>query len=203
MEQTDLPALIRRAIGGRTLNGFCVEAGLNAGNLSRVLHGQKVSADILLRIAENAAGGVGAEELFYAAGYLSRPPQGTRIPVYGTAAAGLPIPAYEEIDGYVDAGGLPGNMQDYFALRIRGTSMDAAHIPDGSVVIVRRTQQLRDGEIGVFLVDGEATVKKLAHTGGHVVLLPVSTDSVHQPQVYDAATRLDILGRVEWAIVDF
>lgn len=197
-----LTGLLRRAIGQRTLNGFCAEAGINAGNLSRVLHGQKVSAEVLLRIAEYAQGGVRLQDLFYAAGYLREQPQGARIPVYGTAAAGLPIAAYEDIDGYVDMNGLPGSPEDYFALRIRGTSMDAAAIPDGSTVIVRRQKTLQDGEIGVFLVEGEATVKKLSRFKDHVLLMPVSTDSAHQPQIYDKNTKLEILGKVKKAIID-
>ncbi len=198
----ELTGLLRRAIGERTLNGFCTEAGINAGNLSRVLHGQKVSADVLLRIAEYAHNGVRAQDLFYAAGYLQEKPQGARIPVYGTAAAGLPIAAYEDIDGHVDMNGLPGSPEDYFALRVRGTSMDAAAIPDGSTVVVRRQKTLQDGEIGVFLVEGEATIKKLSHLKEHVLLMPVSTDPAHQPQIYDKNTKLEILGKVKKAIID-
>lgn len=198
----ELTSLLRRAIGERTLNGFCAEAGINAGNLSRVLHGQKVSADVLLRIAEYAHNGVRLQDLFYAAGYLQEQPQGARIPIYGTTAAGLPIAAYEEVDGYVDMNGLPGSPEDYFALRVRGTSMDAAAIPDGSTVIVHRQQTLADGEIGVFLVEGEATVKKLSRFKDHILLMPMSTDATHRPQIYDRNTKLEILGKVKKAIVD-
>ena len=197
-----MTGLLKKAIGDRTLNGFCTAARINAGNLSRVLRGQKVSAEVLLRIAEHAQGGVTAEELFYAAGYLGKRPQAARIPVYGTAAAGLPIAAYEEIDGYVELGGLSWPTDEYFALRVRGTSMDAANIPDGSIVIVHRQQTLFDGEIGVFLVEGEATIKKLAREKERVSLLPVSTVREHKPQVYDKNTTLSILGKVEKAIID-
>ncbi|BDF57681.1 hypothetical protein CE91St36_04980 [Christensenellaceae bacterium] len=198
----ELTGLLKSAIGDRTLNGFCAEAGINAGNLSRVLRGQKVSAEVLLRIAEHARGGVTAEELFYAAGYLGKRLQAARIPIYGTAAAGLPIAANEEIDGYVELDGLLWPANEYFALHVRGTSMDAANIPDGSIVVVHRQQTLLDGEIGVFLVEGEATVKKLAREKERVLLLPVSTVRTHKPQVYDKNTALSILGKVEKAIID-
>ena len=59
-----------------------------------------------------------------------------RIPILGRIAAGVPIYAEENIEGYTytDLNGGP----EYFGLRVRGDSMDAAGIKDGYVVIVRR-----------------------------------------------------------------
>lgn len=201
MSETKLISLIKRAIGDRTLNGFCAEAGLNAGNLSRVLRGQKTTADVLLKIADYAQNGVDANDLFSAAGYISEPSM-NKIMVYGTASAGLPMFANEDISGFIVMSGLCGDAEEYFALKISGTSMDLAHIPDGSTVVVRRQKQLADGDIGVFMVDGSATVKKLARIGDHVMLMPVSTDPSHQPQVYDQTTNIEPIGRVIKCVVD-
>ncbi len=202
MDSKYLSILITQAIGDRTLNGFCGEAGINAGNLSRVLRGQKASADLLVKIAQNAQNGITKEGLLCAAGYLQQRTH-QRIPILGTAAAGLPIAAYEEADGFVDMDGLPGSPEEYFALRIRGNSMDAAHMPDQSIVVVHRQNTLQDGEIGVFSVDGEATVKRFMRGANHVALCPVSTDSGHQPQIYNKDDHVEILGRVMRAVVAF
>ena len=201
MSNESLAGLIRRAIGGRTLNQFCAEAGLNAGNLSRVLRGQKASADVLQKVAENAYNGVTAADLLCAAGYLEEKPS-EKILIYGTAAAGLPMFANEDVSGYLEMSALPGGPDEYFALRVSGNSMDLAHIPDGSVVVAHRQSDLADGEIGVFMVDDGATVKKLVRVGGHVMLMPISTDAAHQPQVYDATTSVSVLGKVVKCVVD-
>ncbi|MEF9989008.1 MAG: S24 family peptidase [Christensenellaceae bacterium] len=193
--------LIKRAIGERTLNGFCAEADLNAGNLSRVLRGQKISADLILKIAENAQNGVTAEDLFCAAGYIERQQMG-KICIYGTVAAGLPIAAYEEFDGTVDMNGLCGVPEDYFALRVRGNSMDNAYMPDGCVVVARKQTTLEYGEIGVFMIEGEATVKKFLRSEDYVLLMPISSDAENQPQVYGEDTNIQIIGKVVKSLVD-
>ena len=56
-----------------------------------------------------------------------------KIPILGDIAAGLPIFAEENIEGYtyteLNHGG------KYFALRVKGDSMTAANIPDGSLLL--------------------------------------------------------------------
>ena len=152
-------------------------------------------------LTQIAAVGVSQEELLRAADYLEGESQ-TGIPIYGTVAAGLPINAYEDILGTVRIDyALPGDPEDYFALRVRGTSMDAAHIPDGSLIIVKKTRQIEEGQIGVFLVGGEATVKVFARKEDHIILIPQSTDTEHLPQIYDATDEVSVLGRVVRSVV--
>ena len=59
-----------------------------------------------------------------------------RIPILGRIAAGVPIYAEQNIEGYTYTDLNGGH--EYFGLRIHGDSMDAAGIKDGYVVIVRR-----------------------------------------------------------------
>lgn len=200
MKNQSLIALLRRAIGNRTLNGFCAEAGINAGNLSRILRGQKASADILYKISRHAQNGVLIEDLLYEAGYIKKP-ESKRILIYGTAAAGIPMLAYEEISGYIELNDLPQSAENYFALRVSGNSMDLAHIPNGCIAIAQKQQTLENGEIGVFIIDGDATIKQYTRSKQHIMLLPMSSDTSHQPQLYDETSRIDILGRVVRAVI--
>ncbi len=197
MDTQLLIELIKRAMGEYSINTFAEKAGINAGNLSRVLRGQNVSAELLLKIADASQDRVSSQELLFAAGYT-----GAKIPIYGTVAAGSPINAYEEMDGFVEISDIDTSRADYFALRIRGNSMDAAHIPDKSVVVVQKQSTLQNGEIGVFEIEGEATVKQLARAGSNIVLMPVSTDESHKPQVYDNSYNVHVLGKVVKAIID-
>jgi repressor LexA len=97
-----------------------------------------------------------------------------RVPLLGEIAAGSPILAVENFDGYVD---LPWNSSKYseselFALKIKGTSMIEAGILDGDIVIVRKSAYAENGQIVAALVDDEATVKTFYKEGGHFRLQP-------------------------------
>ncbi len=58
------------------------------------------------------------------------------------------------------------------ALRVHGESMINAHIVEGDLVLVRRQDHAQSGDIVVALVDGEATVKRVAREPHAVVLKP-------------------------------
>lgn len=90
------------------------------------------------------------------------------IPILGTVAAGQPILALEQIDGYLP---WPGGT-DWFALRVKGESMKNAGILSGDLVIVRPQKTAENGEIVVALLEDEATVKRFSKKNGHIYLLP-------------------------------
>ncbi len=90
------------------------------------------------------------------------------VPLVGTVAAGQPILAVENVEGYLpwDGG------EDWFALRVKGESMKNAGILEGDKVIVRPQPTAENGEIVVALLGDEATVKRFSRKNGHIWLLP-------------------------------
>jgi repressor LexA len=94
------------------------------------------------------------------------------VPIVGTVAAGQPILAEQNIDGWLPWEGGEG----WFALRVRGESMKNAGILPGDKVIVRPQPTAENGEIVVALLGDEATVKRLSRREGHVWLLPENED---------------------------
>jgi SOS-response transcriptional repressor LexA/DNA-binding XRE family transcriptional regulator len=56
--------------------------------------------------------------------------------------------------------------EDYYAGRIKGTSMTAAGIPDGVLVLIRISDTPRDGAIQVVEHQGEATLKRMREVPG-------------------------------------
>lgn len=107
---------------------------------------------------------------------LSEAHQPGRIPIIGSVAAGMPILAQENIEGY-----LPWDGDDTcFALRVQGYSMINAGILDGDHVVVRPQSTADTGDIVVALLDDEATVKRFRRdTHGGIWLLPENPD--YQP----------------------
>ena len=93
-----------------------------------------------------------------------------RIPICGTIAAGAPIYACQDIEQYLVGPVLWGVN---FGLRVKGTSMIGADIPDGSIVLCKSQEDVDDGEIAVCIIDGEeATLKRVRRYAGVLVLHP-------------------------------
>lgn len=113
------------------------------------------------------------------------------VPVVGKVAAGVPITAFEDLEGYV--GYLPqyGDGTDLFALRIKGDSMIEAGIFDTDVVVVEKTAEVTDGDIVVALIEDEATVKTFYHEDDHIRLQPENKE--YQPII---VKNVEILGKV-------
>lgn len=126
-----------------------------------------------------------------------------KIPLLGYIAAGLPLYADEHIEGYTYTDLNHGG--EYFALRVKGDSMTAANIPDGSLVTVRVQPQVENGEIAAVRVNNEnATVKRFKQDKNIVQLIPQSYNPEHQIQIYDLKKdKIDIVGKVVECKVEF
>ena len=115
------------------------------------------------------------------------------VPLAGRIAAGSPVEAIEgqETLQFADFAG----KGDTFALQVTGESMIEDHILSGDYVLVERTQQARDGEIVVALVDGrETTLKRLYHDpDGRIRLQPANSSM--QPIILEGA-NVQVQGRV-------
>lgn len=97
-----------------------------------------------------------------------------KIPLLGTIAAGSPILAQENIEGYEY---VPETMGIDFCLRVKGDSMINARITNGDVVYIRQQPDVENGEIAAVLIDGEAaTLKRVYKSNGTMILHPENTN---------------------------
>ncbi len=102
--------------------------------------------------------------------------KGIRVPVFGHVAAGIPINAIEDILDYEEIPESEARGGEFFALKIKGRSMEP-RIYNGDIVIVRRQQTVDNGDIAIVLVNGdEATCKKIKKTPEGVMLIPLNPD---------------------------
>lgn len=122
---------------------------------------------------------------------LRAPKQGVetvQVPLLGEAPAGPAMLAEQNLEGWLRVPttmAKPGSAR-FFLLRVRGDSMNRAKlegqkIEDGDLLLVRQQPTARTGEIVVALIDGEATIKRLAKGKGYYLLQPESGNSRHQP----------------------
>ena len=86
------------------------------------------------------------------------------IPLYGNVAAGEPIFADNNIQGYIMREKNQKGHKLHFALKVKGDSMIDSGIYDGDIVLVRKQESADDGDIVIALLEDEATVKRLKKT---------------------------------------
>lgn len=82
-----------------------------------------------------------------------------------------------------------------YAVRIAGKSMEPT-IKDSSIVFVQRADALLDGEIGIFVVDGNVMCKRLKDEGGQRWLQPDNGTGEYSPIMLTEETVCYCQGRV-------
>ncbi len=114
------------------------------------------------------------------------------IPIVGEITAGQPILAIESIEetfpipsDYVDEG-------VYFMLKVKGDSMIEAGIFNKDLVLVRKQEDAKNGDIVVALIDDSATVKTFYKEKSRIRLQPENASM--SPIYVDDVT---ILGQVK------
>ena len=81
-----------------------------------------------------------------------------KVPLLGTIAAGVPIYADENFDGYREC---TEDIDADFCLKIQGDSMIGARINDGDIVFIKKQPDVDNGEIAAVLIEEEATLKRV------------------------------------------
>ena len=117
------------------------------------------------------------------------------VPVIGKVAAGQPLLAVENTEGYfpVPAEFLPN--QPTFMLVVQGNSMVNAGIFDGDYVMVAQQDTVENGEKVVALIEDSATVKTFYKEEEHIRLQP-ENDYMDPSLVNPDKETFQILGKV-------
>jgi len=132
------------------------------------------------------------------------------IPLAGRIVAGLPMPvpatdfSYYDSESMVDVAAslLPKGEKgdELFALEVQGDSMIDAMVYDGDIVIMKKAQNARNGEmVAVWLRDrDETTLKYFYLEKGRVRLQPANPTM--QPIFIDDPSTVEIQGKVVMVI---
>lgn len=116
------------------------------------------------------------------------------VPIVGRVAAGKPIDALENLDGYLDLDAIYPQ-GDHFALRIAGDSMLDAGFWDGDYAIVHQQPRVENGEIGVAVINGQATVKRFHWLeDGGLELQPAN--EAYRPFTIEPEDEFSVAGKV-------
>jgi repressor LexA len=115
-----------------------------------------------------------------------------KIPIVGTVAAGVPILSEENWEGTLTLHrpSLKKN-RVYFAVKVRGDSMQGAGIMDGDMAVIEKQNAAVNGEIVVAVVDEAVTLKRFFKESSRIKLQAENPD--YKP-IYCQDVR--ILGRL-------
>lgn len=130
--------------------------------------------------------------------HLTAPEDVAFVPILGRVPAGVPIAAITDVEGSVDIPAAWTKSAEYFALRIRGSSMEP-RIHDGDVVIVRRQDGCDNGDICIVAINGEDATCKRVHTDDSgITLIPLNPayDPIHFTNRQIAEEPVRIVGKV-------
>tara|TARA_Y100000996_G_C22360615_1_gene576730 strand:- start:22 stop:651 length:630 start_codon:yes stop_codon:yes gene_type:complete len=98
------------------------------------------------------------------------------IPVVGLVAAGSPTLADENIEKHIPfQDSLFLSEFDYF-LRVKGLSMKDAGIIEDDLVAIKKTSEVRNGDIVVARIEDEVTLKYFQSSGDQIKLIPANDD---------------------------
>lgn len=99
------------------------------------------------------------------------------VPLLGSVTAGFPVDVEEEMKEAINLDNyLINKKENTYMLEVDGNSMIDAHIADGDMVIVEKTNVARNGDIVIANVDGEFTMKYFKKEGEKVWLEPANKD---------------------------
>lgn len=139
----------------------------------------------------------------YLLGIADQPQQhsltGVRIPILGRVVAGIPLEDITDIEGYEEITSKLAHTGEFFALRIKGRSMEP-RIEDGDIVICKRQSDVESGDIAVVLINGdEATCKQIKKSPEGITLIGLNP-VIYPPHFYSNKEIEDlpitVIGRV-------
>ena len=115
------------------------------------------------------------------------------LPLLGLIQAGQPLEPYPDTDAtFKVSSELISGKRRAFVLQVKGQSMIEDHIDEGDYVVIEETQDVKDGDIVVALLDnGLATLKRIYREVTRVRLEPANSQ---MSPIY--ATNVQVQGRV-------
>lgn len=96
----------------------------------------------------------------------------SQFPVLGQISAGNPLESVEHVEDFLIVSNNLFKGDTLFALKVRGDSMVDAGIFEDDYVIVDTSINLKNGEIGVVLLDNETTIKRVFFEKTRIKLKP-------------------------------
>lgn len=124
-----------------------------------------------------------------------------KLPIVGQISCGNGIVAFEDIEGYENVPSSWVNGGEYFFLRAKGNSMINARIYEGDLLLIRRQDEVENGEIAAVCIDGEAVLKRVYKTD--TTLMLQSENPEYPPIFVSSDKNIKIIGKLKRVVLTF
>jgi repressor LexA len=126
--------------------------------------------------------------------HLFAPHQIVEVPILGRVQAGLPLFAEENLEGVLPLPREWARDERVFMLRVKGDSMQDAHIMPDDLAIIRQQPVAENGKIVVARVnESEVTLKRFFLSGDKVILKP---ENPRYEPLEKPAGEVEIIGKL-------
>lgn len=115
------------------------------------------------------------------------------VPLVGMVHAGEPMLAEEYVSDYIPVAAGEVYDGEYFFMEVVGDCMTGDHIAEGSIVLVKRESDLREGKIYVVRFEDEVLLRRVKRIKRSIALIP--SNPAYDPMIV-ADGEVSIIGRV-------
>lgn len=122
------------------------------------------------------------------------------LPVVGAISCGNGTVVFEEIESYEATPKEWLNGGEYFYLRAKGDSMTGARINDGDLLLIRKQEEVEDGEIAAVVINDEAVLKRVYKQDGALVL---QSENSNYPPIVVTDGSVKIAGKLKKIVINF
>lgn len=128
-------------------------------------------------------------------GYLGPVTENKKVPIIGSVKCGPNGLAFEYLEGYVLVD--DSFTGEIIAFHCKGDSMKDMGINDGDIAIVRKQDDVENGEVAVVIVNGdEGTLKRVRKFDGGIILLPANSNYKERVFTGEDLNLVKIVGKV-------
>lgn len=126
-------------------------------------------------------------------GVSASPVEAAAVPLLGFVHAGSPMLAEENIEDYIPVAAGEVFDGEYFFMTVVGDCMTGDHIAEGSIVLVRRGSELKDGYIYVIRMEDEVMLRRVKRIKNGIALIP--SNPAYDPMIVTGGD-ISVIGRV-------
>nr|WP_081276703.1 XRE family transcriptional regulator [Paenibacillus polymyxa] len=126
-----------------------------------------------------------------------------KVPIVGSVSCGNGIIAYENIEGYEETPRAWVKGGEFFYVRAEGDSMINARIHNGDLLLIRKQEDVEEGEIAAVLINEKVYLKRVFKTDGIMVLQSENPDK-YGPifRTEENQDTIKILGKLKKIVID-
>lgn len=123
-----------------------------------------------------------------------------QLPIVGSISCGNGVLAFNDIQGYEPTPKEWLKGVEHFYLRAKGDSMIGARIFDGDLLLIRKQQDVENGEIAAVLINDEAVLKRVYKSGDTLIL---QSENTSYPPILVPPTEARIIGKLKMNVIKY